>query len=373
MAILASTKFLYRAEPGALPANVEPGADYAISDLELAWRLSFFLWSQGPDATLLDLAQQGSLHEPSVLERQVRRMLADERSRSLVTNFAFQWLGVRRLEAIDPDPRLYPNFDEDLRRAFTKEMELYLDSILRTSRSVVDLLTAEHTFVNERLARHYGLPDVRGDQFRRVELEDSRRFGLFGKGSVLMVTSYPDRTSPVLRGAWIMDQILAAPPNPPPPGVETDLAPVAGDAPKSVRERLALHRTQPSCNQCHGVIDPLGQALENFNVVGEWRAHERDSGVLIDSTGTTATGQPVNSPEELRAALANDPTLFVTALTEKLLTFAMGRGVEHYDMPVVRRIVADASAQGYSFEAIVLGVARSVPFRMRTAPAPEGG
>jgi hypothetical protein len=373
MAILASTKFLYRAEPGALPANVEPGADYAISDLELAWRLSFFLWSQGPDATLLDLAQQGSLHEPNVLERQVRRMLADERSRSLVTNFAFQWLGVRRLEAIDPDPRLYPNFDEDLRRAFTKEMELYLDSILRTDRSVVDLLTADHTFVNERLARHYGLLDVRGDQFRRVELDDSRRFGLFGKGSVLMVTSYPDRTSPVLRGAWIMEQILAAPPNPPPPGVETDLAPVAGDAPKSVRERLALHRTQPSCNQCHGVIDPLGQALENFNVVGEWREHERDSGVPIDSTGTMSTGQPVNSPEELRAALANDPTLFVTALTEKLLTFAMGRGVEHHDMPVVRRIVADASARGYSFESIVLGVARSVPFRMRTAPAPEGG
>jgi hypothetical protein len=308
-----------------------------------------------------------------VLEREVRRMLADERSRSLVTNFAFQWLGVRRLDAIDPDPRLYPNFDEDLRRAFTKEMELYLDSILRERRSVVDLLTANPTFANERLARHYGLPNVRGDQFRRVELTDSRRFGLFGKGSVLMVTSYPDRTSPVLRGAWIMEQILAAPPNPPPPGVETDLAPAAGDAPKSVRERLALHRTQPSCNQCHGVIDPLGQALENFNAVGEWRERERDSGVLVDSTGTTSTGQPVNSPEELRAALSGDPTLFVQALTEKLLTFALGRGVEHHDMPVVRRIVADAKAQGYSFDSIVLGVAQSVPFRMRTAPAPEGG
>jgi hypothetical protein len=235
----------------------------------------------------------------------------------------------------------------------------------------VDLLTANHTFVNERLARHYGLPDVRGDQFRRVELADPRRFGLFGKGSVLMVTSYPDRTSPVLRGAWIMEQILAAPPNPPPPGVETDLAPAPGDAPKSVRERLALHRTQPSCNQCHGVIDPLGQALENFNAVGEWRERERDTGVLVDSTGTTSMGQPVNSPEELRAALSSDPTLFVQALTEKLLTFALGRGVEHYDMPVVRHIVADAQAQGYSFEAIVLGVAQSAPFRMRSA-APEG-
>jgi hypothetical protein len=372
MSILASTKFLYRAEPGAPPADVEPGSEYAISDLELAWRLSFFLWSQGPDETLLELAQQGTLHEPDVLSGQVRRMLADERSRSLVTNFAFQWLGVRRLEAIDPDPRLYPNFDEDLRRAFTKEMELYLDSILREQKSVVELLTASHTFVNERLARHYGLPNVRGDQFRRIELDDSHRFGLFGKGSVLMVTSYPDRTSPVLRGAWIMEQILAAPPNPPPPGVETDLAPAAGDAPKSVRERLALHRTQPSCNQCHGVIDPLGQALENFNVVGEWRDRERDTGVLVDSTGTTSTGQPVNSPDELRAALTADPTQFVHALTEKLMTFALGRGVEHYDMPIVRRIVADAEAQGYSFEAIVLGVARSAPFRMRSAEVPEG-
>jgi hypothetical protein len=373
MSILAGTSFLYRAEPGTPPADLPPGSEYAITDLELAWRLSFFLWSQGPDETLLQLATDGTLHEPDVLERQVRRMLADDRSRSLVTNFAFQWLGVRRLEAIDPDPRLYPNFDEDLRRAFIKEMELYVDSILRGGASVVDLLTARHTFVNERLARHYGLPNVRGDQFRRVELDDSHRFGLFGKGSVLMVTSYPDRTSPVLRGAWIMEQILSAPPNPPPPGVETDLAPV-GDVPKSVRERLALHRTQTSCNQCHGVIDPLGQALENFNVIGEWRTHERDTGVLVDSTGTTSTGLPVNSPEELRAALASDPTLFVHALTEKLLTFALGRGVEYYDMPVVRRIVADAQRQGYSFEAIVLGLAQSVPFRMRSAAeAPAGG
>ncbi|HEY3517561.1 MAG TPA: DUF1592 domain-containing protein [Gammaproteobacteria bacterium] len=371
MAILASTKFLYRADPGTPPTNVE--AEYTVSDLELAWRLSFFLWSQGPDEALLELAQQGTLHEPDVLERQVRRMLADERSRSLVTNFAFQWLGVRRLEAIDPDPRLYPTFDEDLRRAFTKEMELYLDSILRGDGSVVDLLTSRYTFVNERLARHYGLPNVRGDQFRRVELEDPHRFGLFGKGSVLMVTSYPDRTSPVLRGAWIMEQILAAPPNPPPPGVETDLAP-SGEVPKSVRERLALHRTQTSCNQCHGVIDPLGQALENFDAIGEWRERERDSGVAVDSTGITSTGQSVNSPEELRAALSSDPTLFVQTLTEKLLTFALGRGLEYYDMPVVRRIVADAAAQGYSFESIVLGVARSVPFRMRSAAEePAGG
>jgi Protein of unknown function (DUF1588)/Protein of unknown function (DUF1592)/Protein of unknown function (DUF1585) len=301
----------------------------------------------------------------------VRRMLADPRSRSLVTNFAFQWLGVRRLDAIDPDPRLYPNFDEDLRRAFQKEMELFVDSILRSDSSVVDLLTARHTFANERLARHYGLPDVRGDQFRRVELTDPRRFGLLGKGSVLMVTSYPDRTSPVLRGAWIMEQILASPPDPPPPGVETNLA--VGEVPRSVRERLALHRTQPSCNQCHGVIDPLGQALENFNAIGEWRVRERDSGVLVDSTGTTSLGQAANSPEELRAALTADPTLFVHAVAEKLLIFALGRGLEYYDLPVVRRVVAEAEAQGYSFESIVLGVAQSVPFRMRSAPEKEGG
>jgi hypothetical protein len=371
MAILASPKFLYRAEPGAPPADFDSGSAYAVDDLELAWRLSFFLWSQGPDDALLALAERKKLHEPSVLAEQVRRMLSDSRSSSLVTNFAFQWLGVRRLEAIDPDPRLYPNFDEDLRRALQKEMELFLDSVLRTKTSVVDLLTANYTFVNERLARHYGLPNVRGDQFRRVELTDSRRFGLFGKGSVLMVTAYPDRTSPVLRGAWIMEQILAAPPSPPPPGVETNLP--AGDVPRSVRERLALHRTQPSCNQCHGVIDPLGQALENFNAIGEWRTRERDSGVLVDPTGTTSLGQPVNSPDELRAAIASDPTQFVHAITEKLLTFALGRGLRYYDMPTVRRIVSDAKDDGYSFESIVLGVALSTPFRMRSAPEPTGG
>jgi hypothetical protein len=371
MAILASTHFLYRADPSAPPAELEPGSEYAIDDLELAWRLSFFIWSQGPDETLLALAERNELHEPAVLEREVRRMLADSRSRSLVTNFAFQWLGVRRLDAIDPDPRLYPNFDEDLRRAFQKEMELFVDSVLREDTSVVDLLTASHTFVNERLARHYGLPDVRGDQFRRVELADARRHGLLGKGSVLMVTSYPDRTSPVLRGAWIMEQILASPPDPPPPGVETNLA--AGEIPRSVRERLALHRTQPSCNQCHGVIDPLGQALENFNAIGEWRTHERDSGVLVDSTGTTSLGTPANSPEELRAALTADPTLFVHAVAEKLLIFALGRGLEYYDMPVVRRVVAEAENDRYSFESIVLGIVQSVPFRMRSAPEAAGG
>ncbi len=372
MAILASTKFLYRAEPGAPPADLAPGSAYAVSDLELAWRLSFFLSSQGPDETLLAKAADGTLHEPAELERQVKRLLADPRSRSLVTNFAFQWLGVRRLDALDPDPRLYPTFDEDLRRAFKTEMELFVDSILREKRSVLDLLNAKHTFVNERLARHYGLPDVRGDQFRRVELTDSHRFGLFGKGSVLMVTSYPDRTSPVLRGAWVLDTILASPPTPPPPTVSTDLTPPPGDPPRSVRERLARHRTMPSCNHCHGVIDPLGQALENFDPVGEWRTKERNNGIAIDSTGTLADGRPVNNPEELRKVLTDDPTLFLRGLTERLMVFALGRGLKYYDMPVVRRIVADAKRDNYTFESLVLGVVKSVPFRMRAAPDAAG-
>ena len=372
MAILASTRFLYRAEPGEQSQDLAPGAARPISDLELAWRLSFFLWSQGPDDELLALAEARELGEPQVYRAQVERMLVDPRSERLVTNFAFQWLGVRRIDSLDPDPRLYPTFDEDLRNAFRTEMRLFLDSILRNpDASVLDLINAGHTFVNERLARHYGLPDVRGDRFRRVELDDSARFGLFGKGSVLMVTSYPDRTSPVLRGAWIMEQMLAAPPNPPPPEVETDLAPVVGDIPRSVRERLALHREVPSCNQCHGVIDPLGQALENFDAVGEWRLRERDSGVPVDTTGELAGGGAIAGPADLRAALTSEPGLFVQALTEKLMVYALGRGLEYYDMPVVRAIVDRAAEDGYRFGTIVLGVAESVPFRMRGLPPDE--
>jgi hypothetical protein len=246
-------------------------------------------------------------------------------------------------------------------------MELFVGSILRGGGSVLELLTASHSFVNERLARHYGIPDIRGDQFRRVELEDPTRFGLFGKGSVLMVTSYPDRTSPVLRGAWILDHLFGSPPTPPPPDVETNLAPLDGDVPRSVRERLALHRTVSSCNHCHGVIDPLGQALENFNAVGEWRVRERDTGVAIDSSGELADGGAVNGPEDLRRALLADPALFVQTLTEKLMTYALGRGLAYYDMPTVRAIVADSARNGYTFESIVLGVANSAPFRMRSA------
>jgi hypothetical protein len=370
MAILASTRFLYRAEPGEPPGDLAPGESYAITNLELAWRLAFFLWSQGPDSELIERVMDGTLSDPDVYAAQVDRMLADPRSHTLVTNFAFQWLAVRRIAAIDPDPRLYPNFDEELRVAFRTEMRLFLNSVLREDRSVIDLLDADYTFVNERLARHYGFADVRGDRFRRIALTDSNRYGLFGKGSVLLVTSYPDRTSPVLRGAWIMEHLLAAPPNPPPPEVETDLAPVVGDVPKSVRERLALHREVPSCNQCHGVIDPLGQALENFDAVGQWRLRERDSGVEIDSSGQLVDGAEILGPAGLREALTSRPERFVQALTEKLMVYALGRGLEWYDMPVVRSIVDAAAENDYRFSDIVRGIAESAPFRMRSTGEP---
>lgn len=370
MAILASTKFLYRTDRNATDAA--PGEAQPIDDIELAWRLAFFIWSQGPDDELLRWAEAGRLSEPEIYEAEVRRLLADPRSKSLVTNFAFQWLSVRDLRAINPDPKLFPSFDEDLRRAFEREMELFLDSILRRDEhSVVELLDARHTFLNERLARHYGITGVRGDRFRRIELDDERRWGIFGKGSVLMVTSYPDRTSPVLRGAWIMEHLLGTPPAPVPPDVETDLAPVFGDIARSVRERLARHRSEPSCNQCHGVIDPLGQALESFDAIGEWRVIERDSGVPVDSTGRLANGVEVEGPADLRRALAAQPEMFVQALTEKLLTFALGRKLEYFDMPTVRAIVREAAADNYRFSSLVVAIAKSVPFRMRAATHDE--
>jgi uncharacterized protein DUF1588/uncharacterized protein DUF1585/uncharacterized protein DUF1592 len=270
---------------------------------------------------------------------------------------------------IDPDPRLYPNFDGDLRRAFATEMQLFLDSILRDDeRSVVELLNAPYTYVNERLARHYGIAGVFGDRFRRVELKDPQRWGLFGKGSVLMTTSYPDRTSPVLRGAWIMEHVLGVPPTPPPPGVETNLTHVETDRPTSVRERLALHRTNSSCNHCHGVIDPLGQALENYNAVGEWRERERDTGVAIDPNGQLANGTAVSSPTDLREAIAAEPEKFVQTIVTHLMTYALGRRVEYFDMPAAREIVRESAKQNYTFESLVVGLANSTPFRMRTAP-----
>ncbi len=372
LAILASTNFLYRVE-AEQPANVQPGEAYPITDIELASRLAFFLWSEGPDEQLLSLAEANKLSQPDVYSQQIERMLADPRSKALVTNFGFQWLGLSNTDAIVPDPKLYPNFDADLRKAFATEMELFLDSILRDNEhSIVDLLTARYTFVNERLARHYGIDGVRGDRFRRVELADPNRWGIFGKGDVLLATSYPDRTSPVLRGAWIMDHLLGTPPESPPPNVNTNLAPVSTEQPRSVRERLALHRTSSSCNHCHGVIDPLGQALENYNAVGEWRTFERDSGAAIDATGELASGQQVAGPEDLRAALTTDPGQFVQTVVEKLMTYALGRRVGYNDMPTVRAIVRDVARDNDTFESIVKGVADSPAFRMRSLPKAGG-
>ncbi len=374
MAILASTDFLYRVESEDVPSGVKPGQPYKLTDLELASRLAFLLWSEGPDAELLSLAEQGRLSDPNVYDKQIDRMFADPRSKSLVANFAFQWLGLRNLDTVDPDPALFPNFDKDLRRAFVREMDLFLDSILRDkNKSVVDLLTADYTFVNERLARHYGISGIRGDRFRRVKLADPRRWGLLGKGAVLMATLYPDRTSPVLRGQWIMDHLLGTPPESPPKGVNTTLPDSTLENPKSVRERLALHRSNPSCNHCHGVMDPLGQALENFNAIGEWRVRERDTGVPVDPTGELANGTKVTGPIDLRNALTANPQQYVQTIVQKLMTFALGRDVEYYDMPTVRAIVRDSARSNYSFLSILKDVANSPAFRMRSQPKPQDG
>lgn len=370
MAILASPKFLFRT-PEPPPTQLAENDIYRIGDLELASRLSFFLWSRVPDARLLELAEQGRLSEPDVLEAEIDRMLADPRSRSLITDFAFQWLALDMVDAVDPDPRIFPNFTEDLRQSLLTEMELYLDSVLLADRSVLDVLDAEHTFVNETLARHYRIPDVRGDRFQRVELQDEYRQGLFGKGAILMLTSYPNRTSPVLRGTWIMEHILATPPSPPPPGVETDLDAV--EVPEgvklSVRGRLELHREDASCNHCHGVIDPLGLALENFNAIGEWREIERAEGVPIDASGQLASGRPVTGPKDLREALLSRPEHFLHAMTEKLMTYALGRRVEYYDMPTVRAVVHEVAHEGdYRFAAMVKAIVASDAFQLRKIP-----
>jgi mono/diheme cytochrome c family protein len=369
IAILASPKFLYRAE--SVPSNVAPGATYRISDLELATRLSFFLWSQGPDDKLIDLAVDGKLHEPAVLTAQVRRMLSDPRAKSLVTNFAFEWLNLRALGAVDPDPFQFPGYDKSLGSAFQKEMELFLGSIFQEDRTVTDILSANYTFVNERLAKHYGISGVQGAQFQRVQLADRNRWGLLGKGAFLMVTSYPNRTSTVLRGAYILERLIGAPPSPPPPNVEAFPETKDGAKVLSVRQRMELHRKNPSCNACHGIMDPLGFALENYDAVGEWRTMDRWAGAPIDSSGQLVDGTPVNGPADLRAALVRDPAQFARTMTEKLLMYALGRQVEPVDMPVVRRIVSNAAKQNYRFSSIVMGIVNSGPFQLKQADAPE--
>jgi hypothetical protein len=368
-AIIASPRFLYRIEPP--PAGVAPGRNYKLSDLELASRLSFFLWSSVPDETLLELAVKKRLGDPVVLEQQVKRMLADPRSSSLVSNFVFQWLRVRELDKIDPDAVLFPNFDAGLKTAFRREMELFSESIFREDRSVMDFMNADYTFVNDRLAAHYGIPDIRGAYFRRVKLADPNRWGLLGKGSILLVTSYPNRTSSVMRGAFILENITGTPPAAPPPGVEAFKENKDGEKPKSVRDIMVAHRESPTCNSCHALLDPPGFALEKFDATGEWRTKDRWAGTMIDSSDILVDGSVVKGPEDLRKALTKRPDQFVQTITRKLMTFGLGRSVEYYDMPAVRRIVRDSAKENYRFSSIVLGIVKSAAFQMQRAPENE--
>jgi mono/diheme cytochrome c family protein len=361
--ILASPKFLFRDEPD--PPNVASGAIYAVSDLELASRLSFFLWSSIPDDELLNAAVEGKLKDPAVLERQVRRLLGDARSDALVKNFAAQWLFLRNLQSFVADQQEFPNFDENLRQSFRRETELFFQSIIREDRSVIDLIDANYTFVNERLARHYGIPNIYGTRFRRVTLADENRRGLLGQGSVLTVTSYPNRTSPVLRGKWILDNLLGTPPPAPPPNVPDLKDAHEGGKVLSVRERMEEHRANSACATCHRVMDPLGFSLENFDATGQWRTKEEAG--PVDASGRLADGTEVNGPVALRQALLKHPETFARTMTEKLLTYSLGRGLEYYDMPVVRAIARDAAASNYRFSSLVMGIVKSTPFRMKRA------
>ena len=365
--ILASPKFLFRAEMD--PAGPASGGVYRVSDVDLASRLSFFLWSSIPDDELLALAGSGRLHDPAVFEQQVRRMLADRKSEALVSNFAGQWLQLRNLKAFLPNSDEFPDFDDNLRQAFQRETELFFDSVIREDRNVLDLMTARDTFLNERLAKHYGIPGVYGSQFRRVTLTDDARRGLLGKGAILAVTSHATRTSPVVRGKWILENILGAPVPPPPPipGAGVFAEPAPGDAPKTMREQMAIHRTNPVCASCHKLMDPIGISLENFDAVGAWRTREPNG--AIDASGQLSDGTPITGVVTLREALMRRPDVFFGTLTEKLLTYALGRGLDDQDMPAVRRIVRDAAQRDDRFSSLILGIATSVPFQMRSRGA----
>ena len=360
--LLIDPEFLFRIERD--PQGVAPGAPYRLTDLELASRLSFFLWSSIPDDELLDAAARGRLSDPAERERQVRRMLADARSRALVDNFAGQWLSLRSVEGIAPDPNLFPDFDENLREALRQETELFVESQLREDRSVVDLLRADYSFLNERLARHYGIAGVTGSHYRRVTLPDERRGGLLGQGSILAATSYGNRTSPVLRAKWLLENVLGTPPAPPPPDIPPLPGGGAAGEPRTVRERLAQHRRNAACAVCHAPMDPLGFALENFDAVGAWRT--RDAGLPVDASAVLADGTTAfDGPAGLRRVLLDRSEQFVETVVEKLLTYALGRGIEHYDRPVIRAIVRAAAADDYRWSSLILGVVESTPFRMR--------
>jgi hypothetical protein len=361
--ILASPRFLFRVERD--PDGVT-GGSHRISDFELASRLSFFLWSSIPDDELLRLASERKLENPTVLERQVRRMLADPKSQALVDNFAGQWLQLRNLRNVQPNSDLFPNFDDNLRQSFRRETELLFESMVQEDRSVLDLLTADYTFVNERLARHYGIPDIYGSRFRRVTITDDARRGLLGQGSILALTSHAERTSPVVRGKWILENILGSPVPPPPPDVPALKGNQEGEKPRTMREQMAEHRANPVCASCHKAMDSIGFAMENFDAVGAWRA--RDAGQPIDATGQLSDGTKVDGVVTLRNALVSRPELFAGTMTEKLMIYALGRGLDYRDMPAVRAILRDASPLNYRFSTLILGVIHSTPFQMRTAP-----
>ena len=375
--MLVSPDFLFRIELD--PPKVARGAAYRISDLELASRLSFFLWSSIPDDQLLDLAARGKLRDREVLQQQVRRMLADSRSKALVDNFFGQWLGLRSMRSQLPDEDAFPDFDEDLREAFQREMELFLASMLREDHSVVDLLSANYTFVNDRLARQYGIPNIYGSRFRRVTLADENRWGLLGKGSILTVTSSTNRTSPVLRGKWVLENILGTPPPPPPPNVPAFPENSDTDAKHlTVRQKMEAHRANPACAICHSRMDPLGFALENFDAIGSWRDTERipiwsrpEIPIVsdpIDASGILPDGTKFQGPAELRKILLSHPEQFAAVVTEKLLTYALGRGAEYYDEPAIREILRDAAANNYRWSSLILGIVNSEPFQMKSAP-----
>ena len=362
-ALLVSPQFLFRIELD--PPNVAPNAVYRVGDLALASRLSFFLWSSMPDDELLDLAARGTLREAAVFKAQVERMLADPRSEALTTNFAGQWLYLRNLAAVSPDPRSFPDFDDNLRQAFRRETELFFESIVNENRSVLDLLTANYTFLNERLAKHYGIPHVYGSHFRRVTLDDnSVRAGLLGQGSILTVTSYATRTSPVLRGKWVLENILGAPPPPPPPNVPPLQEGSPGGKVLSMRERMVQHRANPVCASCHQLMDPVGLSTENFDAVGRWRTRD-EGGTPIDASGGLPDGSTFEGVAGLRQALLNRPELFVRTMTEKLLTYALGRGLEYFDAPTARTIMREARSSDYRFSSLIQGIVNSAPFQMR--------
>jgi hypothetical protein len=365
--IVADPEFVFRFE--RTPASAAPGTNYRVSDLELASRLSYFLWSSAPDDALLTAAGEGKLSNPAVLEQQVRRMLADPRSEALATNFAGQWLYLRNLKDVQPDVYVYPDFDNNLLQSMRRETELFFESILREDRDVAEMLTANYTFVDERLAKHYGIPNIAGNKFRRVTLTDPNRFGLLGQGSILTVTSFANRTSPTVRGKWIMDNLLGAPPPSPPPNVPPLKENAEGSKPLPVRARLEEHRTNPVCASCHKMMDPIGLALENFDAVGAWRIH--DTGFAVDPTGKLVDGTAVDGPVSLRQALVRHSDAFVRTFTEKLLTYALGRGIEYYDMPVVRSIDREAAANHDRFSGFVVAIVKSMPFQMRRAEEPQ--